>query len=138
MESYPLFCYNTEIDMDYNVRQVNNFISEYQSDERLRSDKDVTLAVVARSPSLVAYADEKLLDDKDVALASVEKDGRTLRFFSEKVRSDEDVALAAVKNFRSSYAFVTGDAKTREKVALAVAAAGGDTVSMLDKKSSRH
>lgn len=134
MESYPLFCYNTKIDMDYNVRQVNNFISEYQSDERLRSDKDVTLAVVARSPSLVAYADEKLLNDKDVALASVEKDGRTLRFFSEKVRSDEDVALAAVKNFRSSYAFVTGDAKTSEKVALAVAAAGGDTVSMLDKK----
>ena len=43
--------------MEYNVRQVNNFITEYPNDERLQKDKDVTLAVIARYPSLVSYTD---------------------------------------------------------------------------------
>lgn len=83
--------------MEYNVRQINNFIGEYAENAKYRKDKDITLVVLGRSPSLAAYADKKLLNDKDVALAAVERDGRTLRFFSDKIRADEDVVYAAVK-----------------------------------------
>lgn len=119
--------------MEYNIRQVNNFISDYPTDERLQRDKDVTVAVLNRSPSLITYTSEGLLHDKDVALAAVSKDGRTLRFFSEELRADEDVALAAVNNFRSSYAFTIGKARLSKKVALAVASVGNDTVATLDE-----
>lgn len=134
MESYSPICYNRLIEMEYNVRQVNNFIADYPTDEKLRKSKDVTLAVLARNPAYAAYADESLLKDKDVALCAVEKDGRTLRFFSDELKADEDVAFAAVKNFRSSFAFTLGKARDSRKIAAEVAAAGGDVVSMLDKK----
>lgn len=119
--------------MEYNVRQINNFIGEYADNEKYRKDKDITLAVLGRSPSLAAYADKKLLNDKDVALAAVERDGRTLRFFSDKIRADEDVVYAAVKNFRSSYAFALGKARLNARIAELVASGGGDTVSLLDE-----
>ena len=120
--------------MEYNVRQVNNFITEYPNDERLQKDKDVTLAVNARYPSLVSYTDPELLKDKEVALAAVSRDGRNLRFLCDELRADEDVVLAAVKNFRSSYSYALGKARESREVALAVAAVGGDTISMLDEK----
>ena len=119
--------------MEYNVRQINNFIGEYAENDKYRKDKDITLAVLGRSPSLAAYADKKLLNDKDVALAAVERDGRTLRFFSDKIRADEDVVYAAVKNFRSSYAFALGKARLNARIAELVASGGGDTVSLLDE-----
>lgn len=118
--------------MEYNVRQVNNFLSDYGKDKKLQSDKDITLAVLARMPSLISYTSEPLLHDKDVALTAVSKDGRTLRFFPDEIRSDEDVVLAAVKNFRSSFSFACGKAKQSKKIALAVASVGGDTVALLD------
>lgn len=120
--------------MEYNVRQVNNFISDYPTDAKLQKDKDITVAVLARNPAYAAYADESLLKDKDVAMCAVEKDGRTLRFFDDSLKSDEDVAYAAVKNFRSSFAFTLGKARDSRRIAAEVASAGGDVVAMLDKK----
>ena len=120
--------------MEYNVRQVNNFISDYPTDARLQKDKDITLAVLARNPAYAAYADKALLKDRDVAMCAVEKDGRTLRFFDDALKSDEDVAYAAVKNFRSSFAFTLGKARDSRRIAAEVASAGGDVVAMLDKK----
>lgn len=120
--------------MEYNVRQVNNFISDYPTDAKLQKDKDITLAVLARNPAYAAYADKALLKDRDVAMCAVEKDGRTLRFFDDSLKSDEDVAYAAVKNFRSSFAFTLGKARDSRRIAAEVASAGGDVVAMLDKK----
>ena len=114
--------------MEYNVRQVNNFISDYPTDAKLQKDKDITVAVLARNPAYAAYADESLLKDKDVAMCAVEKDGRTLRFFDDSLKSDEDVAYAAVKNFRSSFAFTLGKARDSRRIAAEVASAGGDVV----------
>ena len=117
--------------MDYNIRQVNNFIAEYPKDKSLQKDKSVTLAVIARYPALIANADPELLKDKEVALAAVSRDGRNLRFFPEELRSDEEVVLAAVKNFRSSYAYALGKARESREVAMAVASVGGDTIATL-------
>lgn len=120
--------------MEYNARQVNAFIAEYPTDERLQNDASVTVAVLTRRPALISYTSKELLSDRRVALAVVKNDGRSLRFFSDELRGDEEVVYTAVKNFRSSYSFALSPARDSLKIALAVAEVGGETVSSLAPK----
>lgn len=116
------------------VRQLNYLAERYALDEDLQGDKEVTLALVRRNPSLVQYASDRLKNDVDVASACVKSDGRSLRFLSEEMRSNEDVVLLAVENFCASYSFATGKALQSLTVAKAVAKRGGETIELLNSE----
>lgn len=119
---------------NYSVRQLNYLAEKYSTDLAMQSDKEITLAIVRRSPAYVQYASDSLKNDFDVAITCVKSDGRALRFLSEEMRSNEQVALYAVENFCASYAFTCGAAKDSEEIAIAVAKRGGETIALLNGK----
>lgn len=138
-------CYNNKIEnaaksgggrmAEFGTRQLNGFIAEYPTSEKLRNDKDITVAVLRKMPLYAEYVGEELKKDADVALAAVRSDGRALRFFDASIRSDKTVAVAAVENFYKSYAFVSGKARTSAEVLIAVAKSGGDAIELLPKEA---
>ena len=119
---------------NYSVRQLSVIVENYPNDETMQKDREITLAVAKRSPSVLSYADPCFLSDREIALEAVKSDGRALRFFSENIREDEEVALLAVQNFCNSFAFVVGKARKSRQVAEAVAKRGSDVIELLDER----
>ena len=115
------------------IRQLNYLTERYEHDSRLQADKDITIAVVKRNPSLIQKADKSLQNDEEVAIACVKTDGRTLRFLGEELRKNVKVVLSAVENFCASFSFALGKASKSEEIAEVVARRGGETIELLDK-----
>ena len=119
---------------NYSVRQLSVLVENYPKDENLQKDREVTLAIVKRSPSILAYTDSYLLNDEEIAKEAVKSDGRALRFFSDTIKENEEVVLLAVQNFCNSFAFALGKAKESLAIAKAVAKRGGDAIELLDER----
>ncbi|MBQ7373918.1 MAG: DUF4116 domain-containing protein [Clostridia bacterium] len=119
---------------NFSVRKLLNLVENYPTDESLQNDREITLAVAKRNPSVLPYANPSFLSDKEIAIETVRADGRALRFFSKQIKEDEDVVLLAVQNFCSSFSFAEGSARVSEKVAKAVAKRGGETIELLDER----
>ena len=113
--------------------QIGRYIKEYPQDERFQSDKEITLAVVAKCPNDLEYASEKLKDDKEVALAAIGAGGNCFRFVSERLRGDEEIALAAVSRFYGNYSYVLPPASEAEGVVMRVASLGNEGLALPEK-----
>ena len=116
------------------IRQLNYLTEKYEFDSKLQADKEVTMAVVKRKPSLIQFANKELQNDEEVAVVCVKSDGRALRFMSEQLRENERVVLSAVENFCASFAFAVGGARRSQVIAEAVAKRGGETIELLDEE----
>lgn len=118
----------------YSVRQLASLVENYPNDKTLQKDREITLLLAKRSPSILSYADTQLLQDREIALEAVKTDGRALRFFADNVKGDEEVVLVAAQNFCGSFVFAIGDARKSLSVAKVVAKRGGETIKHLDEK----
>ena len=85
------------------VRQLNSVVESYCHNTEYQNDKDMTLIVARRQPSMLAYADKSMLIDEEIAVEAVKTDGQALRFFEENIRGNEKIVLLAVENFCKSY-----------------------------------
>ena len=117
-----------------NVRQLNMICDEYPKSESMQCDREKTLIVAQRMPSLLSYAKKEFLKDREIALVAVKTDGQSLRFFSEEIRGDEEVVTKAVQTFCKSFVFAVGNARKSLTIAKLVASRGGETIALLDEE----
>jgi len=86
------------------------------------ANRDIALAAVQHSGSMLLQCNEELLHDKEIVLAAVRECGLALRFVPEPLRSDHEVVLTAVgsdgealklalKEFQSDHEIVTAAIK---------------------------
>ena len=117
-----------------NVRQLKMIGDEYPKSESMQCDREKTLIVAQRMPSLLSYAKKEFLEDREIALVAVKTDGQSLRFFSEEIRGDEEVVTKAVQTFCKSFVFAVGNARKSLTIAKLVASRGGETIALLDEQ----
>ncbi|RYF46300.1 MAG: DUF4116 domain-containing protein [Cytophagaceae bacterium] len=70
--------------------------------ERLRADRQVVLAAVARQGYDLEYASAELRDDIEVVRCALGKSGSALQHASKRLRDREDIVLLAVQNSRGN------------------------------------
>ncbi|WP_422137803.1 DUF4116 domain-containing protein [Endozoicomonas sp. ALC020] len=66
--------------------------------QRIRNDKDLVIAALARHPHSLEYVGEELQSVAEVVMHTVTKDGCYLQYASPTLQDDEKVVIAAVTN----------------------------------------
>ncbi|WP_422452355.1 DUF4116 domain-containing protein [Endozoicomonas sp. ALC066] len=66
--------------------------------QRIRNDKDLVIATLARHPDSLKYVSEELQNVAEVVMHTITKDGCYLQYASPTLQDDEKVVIAAVTN----------------------------------------
>jgi hypothetical protein len=74
----------------------NNIYAYRFISERLKDDKLLAMASVARDGMCIKYVSERLKDDRELALSAVKMNGLCIQYVSGRLRDDREIILTAV------------------------------------------